>query len=230
MSGSASASTAVEFDFFHMEKETTVVDAAKPPTQKLFERRRSFRDIQSVISKINPEVLKAVIASSSSATAMSSLREHQQSFVPHPLPLYTPTYMPTTTSGCDNSGGTAPLTICYNGTIAVFEVSPNKAEYILKLVEDDESFKSFHHIHANVAMNFGIAPPNYLVDFKPSKLWVYGSSHLPLARRRSLERFLKKRKERLIMGSPYANGSVKGAGGGRPFQDSSTSGPVVVEY
>lgn len=102
----------------------------KPFAQKLFKRGRSFRgwwslcikvriffikqlmidgmmhftDIQSEISKINPEVLKAVIASGSSASTPakppmtlssflvpSTPREHH-SFLPPLLPLYTSTY------------------------------------------------------------------------------------------------------------------------------------------
>ncbi|KAL6994932.1 hypothetical protein U1Q18_005068 [Sarracenia purpurea var. burkii] len=53
--------SAVELDFFRMEKESS----AKSQAKELFDRRRTFRGIQSVISKMNPELLKFVIGSGS---------------------------------------------------------------------------------------------------------------------------------------------------------------------
>ncbi|XAR48230.1 hypothetical protein NMG60_11030980 [Bertholletia excelsa] len=55
----AMSRSAVELDFFRMEKEAE----AKPQPSKLFDRRRSFRDIQGVISKLDPGLLKTVIKS-----------------------------------------------------------------------------------------------------------------------------------------------------------------------
>ncbi|THG13169.1 hypothetical protein TEA_028720 [Camellia sinensis var. sinensis] len=49
--------SAVELNFSRMEKENS--------SKKFIDCRRSFRDIQSVISKLNPQLLETVIASGS---------------------------------------------------------------------------------------------------------------------------------------------------------------------
>ncbi|PSR84740.1 Protein TIFY like [Actinidia chinensis var. chinensis] len=158
--------SAVELDFFQMEKES----AGKPqPPKKLFDRRRSLRDIQSVISKMNPEILKSVIATGSveNGNLLASKPKTDEPFLSPALPLLSAPAFGNCVSG------TTPLTIFYKGTISVFDVSRNKAENILKLAEENVS---------------------KTVD-----------SDLPLTRRKSLERFLQKRKERLTMASPYGN-------------------------
>ncbi|CAK9144376.1 unnamed protein product [Ilex paraguariensis] len=198
------ARSAVELDFFSMEKEIP----ARAPAEKLFHRRRSFRDIQSVISKINPEVLKTVIASGSvNQTSMAKLSENDsfsvsnksfsvpstpkedQSFFPV-LPVYTPIFRPS--SGSENGSETAPLTIFYNGTVSVFDVPRHKAENILKLAEENGS-KSVEQPYSKLAV------PSR--DQRQLFGTLYGD--LPISRRKSLQRFLEKRKERLTLVTPY---------------------------
>ncbi|GMP57482.1 hypothetical protein CsSME_00021556 [Camellia sinensis var. sinensis] len=99
--------SAVELDFFRMEKESS--------SKKFIDRRRSFRDIQSVISKLNPQLLKTVIASGSvdhtynnvakssencnlflsskSSFSVPSTPQHEDTLVfPPALPLYSPAF------------------------------------------------------------------------------------------------------------------------------------------
>ncbi|KAK2970601.1 hypothetical protein RJ640_011790 [Escallonia rubra] len=193
---------AVELDFFPVQKVTSSDGA---PPRKIFDRRRSFRDIQSVISKIDPEVLKNVFASGSidrsligkSSVSVPSTPKAKgyQNALP-PLPVYTPTFRPTSSSEGSNET-TSPLTIFYNGTVSVFDVSPLAGENILKLANDG-GFKA-------------VQP----ADSKPGEIVETFNGDLPLFRRKSLQRFLQKRKERLtLLSSPYG-GSTDSASFGQ---------------
>ncbi|XP_058195338.1 protein TIFY 9-like isoform X2 [Rhododendron vialii] len=191
------SAAAVELDFFQMEKETT---STKPTPKKLFHRRTSFRDIQSVISKLNPELLKAVIATGSvdqtslpsktSSFSVPSTPKHDGNPFPS-LPVYTPAFC------CGNSESstpeTAPLTIFYNGTVTVFNVHRHNAENILKLAE------------GGVSKIFEGGDGRQLLET------LHGD--LPIARRKSLQRFLEKRKERLTLVSPCGNPREHGISG-----------------
>ncbi|KAI3730788.1 hypothetical protein L1987_61965 [Smallanthus sonchifolius] len=137
-----------------------------PPPKKLLHRRQSFRDIQSSISKMNPELVKTVIESGK-------------------RPLHAAHYPPFSFS----MPATTPLTIFYNGIVTVFHVSPLQAETVMKFAYRKETPASPSH-------KVQILNQEKL-DFDES------SSDLPIARKRSLQRFLKKRKGRMNLGSPY---------------------------
>ncbi|XP_019184620.1 PREDICTED: protein TIFY 9-like isoform X2 [Ipomoea nil] len=167
----SSAAAAVELDFFRLEKEAA---AKPPPPSKLFDRRRSFR----AISKINPELLKNVIATASASFASMENTSDLQA-APKPSSYLSSKEDQLLFSSMEST----PLTVFYNGSVAVFDVNPLQAENILRLAHEGilGTSDSAHSI---------------AVD----KL----SGDMPLHRRMSLQRFLLKRKERFTMAAPYA--------------------------
>ncbi|KAF5443608.1 hypothetical protein F2P56_036152 [Juglans regia] len=186
--------TTVELDFFGMEKESSSSSSSssKSQFQKFLDRQRSFRGMPSAISMINPEVLKSVIASTANqgSEACNAIPSKNLVSVPSSpvLPVYTP---PIVRPSSENLPDTAPLTIFYNGTVSVFDVPQEKAENILKLAVEG-------------TLNPKVAVPSsdqqQLLDSLGG-----GIADLGIPRRKSLQRFLEKRKERLTcVSSPYA--------------------------
>ncbi|KAE8669614.1 Protein TIFY 9 [Hibiscus syriacus] len=188
----------VELDFFGMEK----ADSCKSQFQKFLDRRRSFRSIQGTISKMNPELIKSMISSGStnrnpvdwrkSFSVPSSPKENRSSPIPS-LPILNPALRPSSSEGGPE---TAPLTIFYNGTVSVFNVPRDKVKSIFKLaVELEGSSKNVESTDSSKVAN----PSNDRQNLLETR-----NGDLPIARRKSLQRFLEKRKERLTCASPYA--------------------------
>ncbi|XP_076896231.1 protein TIFY 9-like [Bidens hawaiensis] len=167
-----SNSPTLEIDFFRLKEESS-------PKKQLSTRR----NIQDMISKINPEAVASAIAN-------TGLLAYNKSYTSS-LPVYN-----HESGGVNMASSAPPLTIIYNGTVSVFDVSRDKADNIMKLAEKVNS----------VAKT--VVEPTLAVkvesDQSPA---IQGAltKDLPMSRKKSLKRFLEKRKERQVSVSPYAS-------------------------
>ncbi|KAG2274049.1 hypothetical protein Bca4012_012200 [Brassica carinata] len=185
-----------ELDFFGLEKKQTN-NAPNPKFKKFLDRRRSFREIQGAISKMDPEIIKSLLASGAnpSETSARSLSVPSTPKEGHPHIPISPVHAPLTRPGMVPVSGTVPMTIFYNGTVSVFQVSPNKAEDIMKVAMETSPKKD-----KSMEKDLPVIPQTTL------RTKLFGQNldgDLPIARRKSLQRFLEKRKERVVSTSPY---------------------------
>lgn len=190
--------SAVELDFFRMERDCS----SKPLPNKLFDRRRSFRDIQSYVSKMNPQLLKTVIASGSvdqstnlpksSSFSVPVTPKHEENVFPA-FPLYIPPFRSNTCGSDQSTPESGPLTIFYNGTVTVFDVPRHEAENILKIAKGGVS-NTVESVNPELALS----------STDQHQLLKTLKGDLRQTRTKSLQRFLEKRKERLTLElSPY---------------------------
>ncbi|KAF4390505.1 hypothetical protein F8388_006002 [Cannabis sativa] len=116
------ARTTVELDFFGIER-----DQSSSISQ--------FQKFQSAISKINPEVLKSVIANRKLDINGVPFEDSKKSFSVPSSPKSDKTLFPVCLflATSENLPETTPLTIFYNGSVSVFDVPRDKAENILKI-------------------------------------------------------------------------------------------------
>ncbi|KAF8052165.1 hypothetical protein N665_1595s0010 [Sinapis alba] len=179
-----------ELDFFGLEKKQTN-NAPKPKFKKFLDRRRSFRDIQGAISKMDPEIIKSLLASGANPFDTASTRSPSVPSTPkedHPHIPISPVHAPLTRPAMDPVSGTVPMTIFYNGTVSVFQVSPNKADDIMKVAMETSPKKE-----KSMEKDLSVIPQTTL------RTKLFGQNldgDLPIARRKSLQRFLEKRKGR----------------------------------
>nr|APU52349.1 jasmonate ZIM-domain protein 5 [Artemisia annua] len=176
-------SPSVEYDFFRLKDESST-------PKKLSDRR----DIQGVISKINPELLKTAIASASaSASANSGFLTSKSSLSPKPQLQTLPVYNNQDCGNVNMAKSGPPLTIFYNGNVSVFDVSSDQAEQIMKIAQSGSTSGS------KIACERPPVDVKAEIDQSPAP-----NKDLPLSRKKSLRRFLEKRKERQVAKSPYA--------------------------
>lgn len=189
------ARSAVELDFLGVAEKGVASPSGPRPQRRTLDRLSSFRGIQSAISRINPELLKSVIAAPGAAHSRSppfsapATPKPDQNAAPA-LPVYAPLVRPSLET---HGGEVAPLTIFYGGTVVVFDLPPNKVENILKLAVQGMSKATGPESPEAAAATGG-------------QEQLLGMGDLPLTRRKSLERFFEKRKERLTFASPYSRG------------------------
>ncbi|CAA2995185.1 Hypothetical predicted protein [Olea europaea subsp. europaea] len=148
----------VEVDFFRMERERN-----EPPISV---RKRRFRDIQGIVSRLNPQIVKTVIQSAS--------------FGPNE-PIQTISSPLRPSYGLYNSAETEKMTIVYNGKVFDFDLSALKVHNILKIAAEEKLSKSAESTETEV-----------LQILCEQDL----SENLPMARRKTLLGFLDKRKGR----------------------------------
>ncbi|XP_043706669.1 protein TIFY 9 isoform X2 [Telopea speciosissima] len=172
-----------ELDFLGVERETSSSSSSKSQFQKLLEPQRSFRGIQGAISGINPQLLKNLIDSGTG----SSEGKRQELLFPSPSTTYgnqtflpsLPVLNPISRSTSEIPPENTRLTIFYNGTVSVFDVPSDKAEKIIKLAETESP-----------------NPKLIASSSAEPRLFDNLNGDLPIARKKSLRRFLEKRKER----------------------------------
>ncbi|CAN8256490.1 unnamed protein product [Cochlearia groenlandica] len=172
----------IELDFLGLEKNKQTNNAPKPKFKKILDRRRSFREIQGAISKLDPEIIKSLLASGPNHLPVPSTpkEDHTPS-----TRLISPIHAPLTMD--DNTELVSPMTIFYDGHVSVFHVSRDKAENVLKIANKEEEEEEATKPKKNYSV---------ITHTRPKLFGKNIEGDLPIARRKSLQRFLEKRKER----------------------------------
>ncbi|PKA56887.1 Protein TIFY 9 [Apostasia shenzhenica] len=155
-------------------------DLQKPSADPM----NTIQDMRRSISKINPDLLRSLMSAPAFARPPGMPSEASRTpplFLPRPLPVLNP----ASRVDSDCSAGKALMTFFYNGMVTVFNISQGKAKIIMKMVEEENAKANMH-------------------GFESGGLLQSLHGDLPLARKKSLLRFLETRKERLAAACPYA--------------------------
>ncbi|XP_030542032.1 protein TIFY 9-like isoform X2 [Rhodamnia argentea] len=179
----------VELDFFAMEKHLQTT-ASGPPDRL----RGGSPGIQSA-DPSTPSADNGVQFASGDPFFVSPLASSLNRDGPNGFAAPRPAHSSLLRPISYKNAGIAPMTIFYNGKMIVFDVPRIMAENILKLAMEECSKSPESEKPATARP---LPPPSHQHQWLES-LHIY----LPMARRKSLQRFLEKRKERLTSTSPY---------------------------
>ncbi|KAL2903755.1 Protein TIFY 9 [Bienertia sinuspersici] len=179
------ANSNVELDFFGLHNPNSSV----PPPRPRLDRRQSFRGI----SKMNPEIVKSVIASASKQEGAPENGSRMMSQPGSPrvgvtqLPVFQPLPLFGPGSKEEKAEETTPMTIFYNGTVSVYELPKHKAESVMKFA-----------IKKNISMSDEQVMDHSSLNSEASDdiLGSLNDGDMPIKRKKSLQRFFEKRKER----------------------------------
>ncbi|MQL83451.1 hypothetical protein Taro_015932 [Colocasia esculenta] len=177
----------VEIDFFR--RETRKDASCKPSSPE--SASSPFRGIQGVVSRINPQLLRTVVAAEHARCLDTIPACPTSSNSPSPCRTASfpalPVYKPASRCHASPPMGTSPMTIFYNGTVTTFDVPHDKAEVIMRMAETRIAG------HPAERSEDSMSEGNQVVGY------------LPIERTKSLQRFFEKRTERLASASPYRN-------------------------
>ncbi|XP_031489844.1 protein TIFY 9 isoform X2 [Nymphaea colorata] len=171
--------------------------------QKLSPAASPVHSLQRSMSKIDPEVLKNILGARMTERKTSD----NYRFAPPAGGQTANSFLPvfhSATNGfpSESPPATAPMTIFYNGVVTVFNVPSDKAE---KLIQFAAAGKTAPRGTIGAPTRFacpGFASIASVADEVPMLDGL--TNDLPIARRKSLQRFLEKRKGRLTSATPYS--------------------------
>ncbi|CAN6472241.1 unnamed protein product [Victoria cruziana] len=188
-------------DFFDLQPDFEM----HSQVQKLSAAASPVHSLQRSMSKICPDVLKNIIG----ARMTEKRAPEKYRFAPPAGGQMANSSLPvfhSVTNGFPAEGppDTAPMTIFYNGVVTVFNVPSDKAEKLIQLAAAGKA-TPISGAAVGATTRFacpGFAPTASLADEVP--MFDGLTNDLPIARRKSLQRFLEKRKGRLTSTMPYS--------------------------